>query len=222
MKLNKQNVPFTMVANEVLYRRDISLKAKGIFAYLFSKPESWDFAAERICLECREDRKTILSALKELELVGLLNRRKLPSGRVEYMIEYATQSPKSGLRHSDPKSEKGTVAKGHSGKNGLLSNTEGVSNTEEESNKEESCYGFEEFWNDYPLKVSKKKAQQIYSRIKEVDRAVIKLDLPKRKETDSWKREFIPHPTTYLNGERWTDEYVSPRSGYAPKVHTMA
>ena len=26
------------------------------------------------------------------------------------------------------------------------------------------------------------------------------------REDDQWKRGFIPHGSTYLNGERWTDE----------------
>ena len=40
MKLVKQNVPFTMVANEVLKDPKLSFKAKGLYAYLFSKPDT--------------------------------------------------------------------------------------------------------------------------------------------------------------------------------------
>ena len=32
-------------------------------------------------------------------------------------------------------------------------------------------------------------------------------DVKKRKKEDSqWAKGFIPHPTTYLNQERWEDE----------------
>lgn len=99
MKFQKQEIPFTMVANEVLYRRDISLKAKGLFSYLFSKPDGWDFAADRIASECKETRNTIQAVLRELETARLLLREKQSSGRVEYVLKYAEEpeSQEGGL-----------------------------------------------------------------------------------------------------------------------------
>lgn len=127
MRFEKQNTPFTIVANEVLYRTDLSFKAKGIFAYMFSKPDGWDFSADRIAKEASEDRKAILNGLKELEVAGLLTREKQPSGRIKVRLQYAagiegegttplfdSQSPESGLR---PK-----VPKRHSAKRALISN----------------------------------------------------------------------------------------------------
>lgn len=88
MKLSKANVPFTMVANEILSRSDLSLRAKGLYAYLFSKPEGWDFAAPRIATECKESKDIVFRALKELEETNLLTRRRQSSGRMEYHISY--------------------------------------------------------------------------------------------------------------------------------------
>ncbi len=124
MKLHKQDIPFTMVANEVLYRTDLSLKAKGMFAYLFSKPEGWEFAADRIAREMKEARKSVLGALQELEGAGLLSRQRRPDGKVDYTIEYAdSQSTEKGLGlfDAEPKSQKGTVAKGHGAEKGRIS-----------------------------------------------------------------------------------------------------
>ena len=67
---------------------------------------------------------------------------------------------------------------------------------------------FNEFWEEYPRKVNKKKARTTYKRKvdKELHEIIIK-DLNKRKRSKQWQEEkFIPHPTTYLNGERWNDE----------------
>ena len=91
MKLSKANVPFTMVANEVLSRTDLSLKAKGLYAYLFSKPDDWDFAAERIATECKEERKAVMRTLKELEVAKLLTRVRLKNSRMEYHLSYASE-----------------------------------------------------------------------------------------------------------------------------------
>ena len=92
MKLSRENIPFTMVANEVLVRDSISLKAKGMFAYLFSKPDDWDFSAERIASEMKEERKAIQSVLRELEESGLLKRERKQSGRVEYTITHSVET----------------------------------------------------------------------------------------------------------------------------------
>ena len=102
MKLSREHVPFTMVANAVLTRDDISLKAKGLFAYLFSKPDAWDFAAQRISDECIEERKAVQRVLAELETAGLLKRNKLPSGRMEYRITFSeSEQPKGAVSMFD-------------------------------------------------------------------------------------------------------------------------
>ena len=68
---------------------------------------------------------------------------------------------------------------------------------------------FNEFWEKYPRKINKKKAKDKY--VKSVDeethKKIIK-DLEVRKNSNFWEDEqYIPHPTTYLNGERWNDVY---------------
>lgn len=69
---------------------------------------------------------------------------------------------------------------------------------------------FEQFWNAYPRKVGKKKAQiawrkatdkpEVVDMIKAVDLA---------KHTEQWTKDngqYIPHPSTWLNEGRWADE----------------
>ncbi len=128
-----------MVANEVLNRPDLSLKAKGLFSYLFSKPDDWDFSADRIVLDMADGRYAILQSLKELEKARLLRRVKNGDGRVEYLLEYSsvTQSAKTELRlFPDPKCNNRTVQKLHSAKIDTISNKDSVTNKEGESKKE--------------------------------------------------------------------------------------
>lgn len=72
---------------------------------------------------------------------------------------------------------------------------------------------FEEFWNAYPAgrRRDKKKAAGTWSR-KGLDEKADEIlqDLELRPKFDrQWVRGYIPLPTTYLNGERWNDEYES-------------
>lgn len=78
---------------------------------------------------------------------------------------------------------------------------------------------FEEFWEAYPRKQDKQKARNVWLR-KKLDAKIdmIKLDLLKRMTNDvQWlsSKEFIPLPSTYLNGERWNDEIIE--IGSTPK-----
>lgn len=135
MQLKKDNIPFTMIANEVLKDANLSFKAKGLYSYLFSKPDTWDFSSNRMVLETKDGRESIMSGLKELELNGYLSRERLPNGKMEYTLKHSL-SRETPLRVEKPKSGNPTVAKPHSGKTRPISNTDNTSNTEKESKTE--------------------------------------------------------------------------------------
>jgi hypothetical protein len=126
MKTNfdKQGVPFTIIANDVLCNPKLSAKSKGIYAYLYSKPTTWSFSADRISDEMEDSRESILSGLKELEEENLLKRIRHSDGRVTYWVTYPPNN-------FEPQSEKPTLGRGatigktHSGKTRLISNKEG-------------------------------------------------------------------------------------------------
>lgn len=67
--------------------------------------------------------------------------------------------------------------------------------------------GFNSFWDIYPRKENKKKAEQVWrTHALHTKAAAIIADVESRKLTHrSWLDGFIPHATTYLNGERWND-----------------
>jgi hypothetical protein len=66
---------FGVVPNSILNSNEISLKAKGLYGYLQSKPSGWRFSVSRIASQCKEGKSAIREALKELESVGLLVRK---------------------------------------------------------------------------------------------------------------------------------------------------
>lgn len=137
MKSNfkKDRIPFTQVANDVLSSTKLSLKAKGLYGYLFSKPDGWDFSSDRIKKENTDGRRSILEGLKELEDFGVLQRNKQGDGRMEYVLKYSTQSAETALRVDDPKCDNSTVLKPHSAKTAPISNIDIDNNKEKNSNK---------------------------------------------------------------------------------------
>lgn len=125
-KLKKQEIGFTQVKNKVLEDKNLSMKAKGLFAYLYSKPDEWDFSGDRIVKDCKDGRKSIFAGLKELEENGYLTRSKNADGRVNYYISHS-KKPKSQKGHQGskkPVDHFGKVPKRQSAEKGSISNTD--------------------------------------------------------------------------------------------------
>lgn len=83
--------------------------------------------------------------------------------------------------------------------------------------------GFADFWKAYPVKRDKRKAESAW-RTKKLESRSAELiaDVENRKQNDAqWIDGYIPHPTTYINGERWEDEIVAPKKS-GGKVDIMA
>lgn len=67
---------------------------------------------------------------------------------------------------------------------------------------------FESFWKIYPRKIGRKDAERAWKKIKDDPNAII-VALIKQKK--AWQDpKFIPHASTWLNGERWNDEINLP------------
>lgn len=182
-ELEKELVPYTMVANEVLCRKDISLKAKGLFAYLFSKAPGWEFSSVRIAKECKEGRKGVLAVLSELEDAGILTRTRLATGKVKYFLKYSkSPSPRGGLRDLKPESPLGTGQFGHWAERGLISNKDNTSNKDEENNKEElPLWINQEAWNAW-VEYRKEKKQKLTSKTIALQIKFLEKDIPNHVE----------------------------------------
>lgn len=79
--------------------------------------------------------------------------------------------------------------------------------------------GFDSFYAAYPRKSNKQAAIQAWNKRKpDADlAALIAKDIERRITLGHWdlsQKDYIPHPSTYLNQERWTDE-ITPRNDNA-------
>ena len=70
---------------------------------------------------------------------------------------------------------------------------------------------FNEFWAIYPRKTAKKDARIAWAKLKPSDELATQIidHVAERAQTDlQWENKLhIPYPATFLNGERWEDEY---------------
>jgi len=67
---------------------------------------------------------------------------------------------------------------------------------------------FTAFWEAYPRKVAKPKALAAWQKAKLPAIADILASITAQSSSDQWSKDggkFIPHPTTWISGERWND-----------------
>jgi hypothetical protein len=77
----------------------------------------------------------------------------------------------------------------------------------EKKQKETECVEFDEFWKSYPYKVGKPAALKAWLAKNPPLNEVIE-GVGRWKACKAWKKnggEYIPHPSTFINQERWKD-----------------
>jgi hypothetical protein len=70
----EKNKDYTVIANFALNDNNLSLKAKGLWAYIMTKPDKWNINGRGLAEQLKESRPTINTILKELEEHGYLQR----------------------------------------------------------------------------------------------------------------------------------------------------
>ena len=83
-----------------------------------------------------------------------------------------------------------------------------ASETAKSASRPSPADGFEAFWSDYPRKVGKGAAVKAWKAATrktnpQAIRDGLRRQLPAMTQQEP---RFIPHPSTWLNGERWTDD----------------
>lgn len=70
----EKNKDYTVIANFALNDNNLSLKVKGLWAYIMTKPDKWNINGRGLAEQLKESRPTINTILKELEEHGYLQR----------------------------------------------------------------------------------------------------------------------------------------------------
>ena len=75
---------YSIISNEILRRKDLSLKAKGLMSLILSLPDSWDLTVNGLVAIVKESKNTVYSILKELNGFGYVERNRVTnlSGKV--------------------------------------------------------------------------------------------------------------------------------------------
>ncbi|MBD7971391.1 helix-turn-helix domain-containing protein [Paenibacillus gallinarum] len=91
IRTSKRENPYVMIDKYGLNDERLSWKAKGLLAYLLSKPDDWQVYESDLIKRATDGRDSVRTGLRELEKFGYLSRRQIRGengsfGHVEYII----------------------------------------------------------------------------------------------------------------------------------------
>ena len=75
---------YSIISNEILKRKDLSLKSKGLLTLILSLPDKWELSVNGLVAIVKESKNTVYSILKELNGFGYVERKRITdnSGKV--------------------------------------------------------------------------------------------------------------------------------------------
>ncbi|WP_423348502.1 DnaD domain protein [Lactiplantibacillus plantarum] len=67
---------YTVIDNRIIRDESLSWKAKGVFAYLWSMPDDWEFYETEVMTHAKDGRDSLRSAIKELQDAHYMRRTR--------------------------------------------------------------------------------------------------------------------------------------------------
>ena len=157
---------FGAVPNDLLNNPEISFKAKGLYAYLNSKPDNWDFSVERIASQVKEGVESVRVGIQELEKFGYLKRIRYQNEKGFWEIDYMLFEVPTEEESSLGKSEAGKPPKQYNKENNKKDNTK-------KEEKEVDFKGLNEAvqtWLEYKKEEKKQKYKTVDSTQAMIDK----------------------------------------------------
>ncbi len=207
-----KNKNYSVICNEVFKEKELSLKAKGLYALVMSLPDDWDFSLKGICELSKENYTAVNNAIKELIDAGYCQRgRVYDNGKISgfeyYFFEEKEQSPRLDfLNMENLNDNKYTIS------NNPNSNTKGIKKSisnDIQKVEEETGLSFNDFYKLYPLKKSKQQAEKSWNRLSKADRQEAIDKLPAYIADCIQEKRSFKHPSTYLNQRTWEDDFTT-------------
>lgn len=197
---------YTQVPNEWIRDPRIGFKSKGVLHYLLSHQSGWKTSLEHLAVAGKDGRDSIRTAIMELEKTGYLRRTRLRDSGKLSGSEWELIDPFDAPSAEKPMLEKPTQENPML-ENPTLKNTNTKKTIDKKTKDISTNKAFEDFWSTYPRKQGKGVARIAYQKALAKTSIAELQDAIERYATDPNlpEEQFIPHASTWLNQERWSD-----------------
>lgn len=195
----------------------LSWAARGLLVFLLGKPDHWEVSTHHLINQTQEckgkasGRDAVRGLIRELEQAGYLQITLARSEGGEFggRCYTVSESPATDYPGPVPPSPANPPLVSIEGKQGLKEPVR----IEKPMCTKGAQEGFEKFWKLYPRKVKKATAEAAWKKLDPTPEVFtsIMTALARQASSIDWLKsngQFIPHPTTWLNGKRWEDEVV--------------
>jgi hypothetical protein len=206
---NRIKANFTAIPNTILNDVNLSWKAKGIFSFLASKPDTWQFSMAYIVKQATGGKSSLQSGIKELEEAGYLRRERMYDENRQFKGYMYILEEGSKTRQT----ENPVAGKSGCRKTVLHSNTD-ISNTDI-SNTNTNYQGFVDFWNELyqtNYKLTDKKKGQINARLQTFTKQEIGEAIRNRHE-DAWLntegKDYLSSWDAFWRSDDKVDRYLN-------------
>ena len=199
---------FSNIPNSVIQCDDLSDGDFRLLIYLYSLPDDWKIFQENLGKKFNCNRENINKKIRRLKKAGYLEVSKNNNNEYVYKLLNKNVSV-NNTSINDTLIIDTSINDTHT--NNLYIQKNNITNTYNNKEKNIIKENFEIFWKEYPKKQAKAKTKQWFEKNKPDEELMNKIleSLSLFKKTSQWTKDngqFIPLPTTWLNGKRWEDE----------------
>lgn len=136
---------FVILDRNFIQNSKLSWKARGIFTYLWSQDESWEFYQKEVAKHATDGMDSLRSGLKELEEQGYLTRRRIRDKQGHWGEAEWTLHEKPTKTTNEPKSENPSYDTAMCGNQTLISNNLNKQQQNKQEREEHQENAFEAF-----------------------------------------------------------------------------
>lgn len=199
---------FTVISNNEVQDKRLSWKARGIFSYLWSMPDNWDFYETEVVKHAPDGRDSLRSGLMELEEHGYLKRERVRNkGQFGGTAWIITDNPTPKTENQTPMLENPTqgspMLENPTQENPTLQNkyhtkdlpNKGLTNKQANASSADAdlSVSFNKLWNLYPKKQGKKDAFRHYKAWRKKS----------KDNTDDYLLRKLNEYKAYLSANQW-------------------
>jgi len=166
---------YTTVQNSFLRNQNLSLKAKGLYAYMASFDKNWNFTIKSMAKQLKEGKYTVSAGIKELKDNGFITYTKSYDGTGIYTLHDEPIVKKPHVENQDlanPKPNNPYQGNPTMQKPDRIKNNNPIRKTIHKNISEELLLSWNEFAQDNGLagviKITKSRQNKIDTRKKEV------------------------------------------------------
>jgi hypothetical protein len=201
---------FTAIPNAWARDNRLGYRAKGILLLLMSHQSGWRISLEHLANDGPDGISSIRTAILQLQDAGYLVRNLIrdEKNRVEgseWIISDPFEAENltlENLKSENLISENLTLKK---------TNIKETNTRRKQLDKSQPDEDFEAFWKTYPRKIGKGSTKVAFEKaLRKASYEEIMSGCVSYAESGNLpEMQFIPHPTTWLNQERWADDIQS-------------